>query len=157
MLYFSNLKKEDLHKYSRLVRPEVNSEDYYCHKTLLKEWNNIKSYVLMNEQREWIGWCAFSTEGTVCNPTGSKIIGSVIFPKFRNQGYCKYLYKIIFEKTIGKDKLIRINPFNDVMKKTSQKYGFAPHNTCDIWNTYFCKNKDCPKELKDLNLTEVNL
>ncbi|MFV0627454.1 MAG: GNAT family N-acetyltransferase [Alphaproteobacteria bacterium] len=157
MLYFSRLKKEDLHKYSRLVRPEVNFEDYYCHKTLLKEWNNIQSYVLMNEEREWIGWCAVSSQTNVCNPNGSNIIGSVIFPKFRNKGYAKYLYKIIFEKTAGKNKLVRINPFNDALKKISERYGFTPHQTCDIWNTYCCKSKDCPKELKELCLTEVNL
>ncbi|MDD4557000.1 MAG: hypothetical protein PHE89_06735 [Alphaproteobacteria bacterium] len=157
MLYFSNLKKEDLDKYSRMVRSEVNLADYYCPKMLLAEWDNVENYILMNEFREWIGWCAISSKENICNPNGKNIIGNVIFHQYRNQGYGKYLYKILFEKSQGKNKLIRINPFNDALKGISQKYGFKPHQTNEIWNTYTCQENHYPEELKELPLIEVEI
>lgn len=155
MLYFSRLKKEDLNKYANLTRKELSAEDYYSPKALLDDWEEIDSFVLKNSQNEWIGWCAISSKSNICNPDGKNILSSIIFPKFRGQGYSKYLYKICFDKSLGKNRLTRVNPYNDLFLKVTSKYGFTPHNTNRIWDTYVCDKNHYPEEFRSLPLTEL--
>lgn len=155
MLYFSKLKKEELAKYASLTRSELPAEEYFSPETLLAEWDEIDSYVLMNDKKEWIGWCAISSKGNVINPDGTEFLCGIVFPEFREQGYLKYLYKIYFDKSIGKPKLIAINFYHDKLLKLSERYGFKPHKTNIIWNTYTCEKDIYPEEFKKLELTEL--
>ncbi|MDR1694319.1 MAG: hypothetical protein LBR70_03905 [Lactobacillaceae bacterium] len=155
MLYFSKLKKEDLSKYALLTRGELPAEEYLAPELLLNEWGDIDSYILMNSDKEWIGWCAISSKGSVCNPDGTEFLCGVVFPQYRNQGYLKYLYKIYFDKSIGKPKLIAINFYHDKLINLSERYGFRPHQTNRIWNTYFCEKDMYPEEIRDLKLKEL--
>lgn len=155
MLYFSKLKKEELNKYAELTKGQLAAEEYFSTETLLKDWNEVDSYVLMTENKEWIGWCAISSKGNIINPEGTEFLCGIVFPQFRGKGYLKYLYKIYFDKSIAKPKLMAVNFYHDKLLNLSERCGFKPHKTNIIWNTYICEKDTYPEELRDLELTEL--
>lgn len=156
MLYFSKLKKEELSKYAQLTRKELSAEEYFSPEVLLEEWDEIDSFVLKNKDGEWVGWCAISSKGNICNPDGKDFLCGVIFPEYRGKGYSKYLYKIYFDKSLGLPKLISVSPYQDKLVNLSQRCGFKPHSTNKIWNTYECDKDYYPDELNGLKLVELS-
>lgn len=123
---------------------------------LLKKWDCLKGWVLMTQDKEWIGCCFIDSKLHKYNPNGIHFLEYCTFPRFRGQGYAKYLLKIQFDNAIGMKKSVCINPDNSASVAVAIKYGFKALETHKSWMVYICDNNYYPPELKELELELVN-
>ena len=151
MVFYADFKKEDLEKYHFLAEMEFPPKDYCAPDYLLERWDFLKSFLLLDEKKNWLGWCSLSFKPHEYNPTGAHFLESVIFNGFKGKGYSKYLYKIKFDNSIGMFKSGCIDPKNKVAKIVAEKYGFKHTGKSQHWDLYTCDKNHYPLQLKEIN------
>jgi hypothetical protein len=158
-VFYRDFKKEDLDKWGSLAKTEFSISDFCDKKYLLKNWKNLKGYILQNDKDEWMGVVWLDFDGNKYNLNGCHILEVVLFPKFRNSIFIRYLGKIIFEKSKGLKKSASVRPSNIaptiIMKKLGFKKAGREWYFFGYWNDYVCDANFYPKELKDIKLQYI--
>ncbi len=148
MIYYRPFLKTDLDTWENLARPEFSEADFCSKKYFLDNWDNINGFVLYNQKNEWIGCCFLKSGYQAHNPDGIHFLEVITFPQFRNKGYGKYLYKIMFDSAIDKTKSVCINPENTPSMNLAKKYGFTYIATRHGRHVLMCDKDHYPDELK---------
>ena len=91
MLCYREMRKEDLARWEELAKSEFLEEDFCSASYLRNKWRKIKGWILMTPDKEWIGCCFVDSYLHRYNPEGIHFLEYCTFPKFRGQGYAKYL------------------------------------------------------------------
>ena len=154
-LFYRDIKKEDLPIWEKLAKSEFLEDDFCDEKYLLEIWEKLKGWILLSDNGEWIGCCFIDSNFHKYNSNGIHFLESCIFPKFRGQGYAKYLAKIRFDASIGYRKSICINPDNKASIAVATKYGFKELEPHKSWIVYICEKDYYPQELKKLELEYI--
>lgn len=137
---------KEMDTYVRLTKPEFHPNDWCEPEYLIEEWETLKAFVLF-EGNEWAGWCAVNNKQTSFNPGGAHFLSAVTFPGFRGKGYVKYLYKALFDCSLGKRKSACIHDDNFTSIYAAEKYGFKQQGTYKEWNLYYCEANIYPPGL----------
>jgi len=151
-LCYRDFTKEDFPKWDAVARSEFLEGDFCDSAYLLKIWDLLKGWILLGEDGDWTGCCFIDFRRHEYNVGGAHFLEAVVFPKYRGQGYAKYLMKIMFGHSKGYRKSCCIAPANAVSIRNAMKYGFKKIGPHKIWDAYVC-DKDCyPPELENLEL-----
>lgn len=156
MLCYREMRKEDLARWEELAKSEFLEEDFCSASYLRNKWRKIKGWILMTPDKEWIGCCFVDSYLHRYNPEGIHFLEYCTFPKFRGQGYAKYLVKLQFDYAAGVKKSACINSGNDASIAVLTKYGFRAVAPRKSWTVYLCDADYYPSELKDLELEQVS-
>lgn len=151
-MYYRSFLKSDIDEYIKRASTEFKPDDFCDKGYLLERWNKLKCFILLDENDDWIGWCALSFKDRDYNPKGVHFLAGVIFPKYRACGYSKYLFKIRFDHTENQQKSSCVSAKNKPSIRNMEKYGFVQHGTHKIWNLYLCSANYYPSELKEISL-----
>lgn len=155
-LYYRSLEKKDLAKWEELAKPEFSEEDFCSRDYLLNRWNSTKGWVLMTPEKEWIGCCFINFKFHEYNRGGVHFLEWCIFPKFRKQGYAKYLVKLCFDSSAGFQKSICIHLENSASTALARKYGFKELEMHKCWMVFICDKDFYPPELVNLDISYCN-
>ncbi|HOY47174.1 MAG TPA: hypothetical protein PLZ05_01040 [Alphaproteobacteria bacterium] len=156
-IFYRDLTKQDLKQWVALAKSEFSISDFCDENYLLKGWDHLRGYVLQNNNNEWMGvvWLDFEGNGKY-NPDGCHILEVVLFPKYRNSTFIKYLGKIIFDNAHGLKKSASVRPGNKAPTYIMQRLGFKITGRewyfFGFWNNYICDADFYPKELKNITL-----
>ncbi len=151
MLYYRPFLKTDLDMWENLARSEFSESDFCDKKYFMENWDKINGFILYNKENEWIGCCFLKSGYQAHNPEGMHFLEVITFPQFRNKGYAKYLYKIMFDRACGKTKSVCINPDNTASMNLAKKYGFAYIAMRHGRHVLLCDKDYYPDELKRLD------
>jgi len=154
-LFYTDLTFFDLFKWEKLAEKEFLPEDFCSYDYLMKDLDKIDGFILFNEKKEWIGCCFNDRKYHSYNPHGIHFLQACVFPKYRSQGYGKYLIKINFDHSIGYQKSVCINPENSASIALCSKYGFKETCLHKSWKVFICEKNFYPVELNYLNLLYV--
>jgi len=156
-LFYRDMESYDLFFWEKFAENEFLVGDFCSYDYLMKDWDKINGWVLFNEEQEWIGCCFNSRKSHDFNPLGIHFLQACTFPKYRRQGYGKYLIKINHDHAVGYKKSVCINPENSASIALCSKYGFKETTFYKSWKVFICEDNYYPTELKYLDLLYVKI
>ncbi len=157
-LYYRSLKEEDFKTWEDLAKKEFLENDFCDANFLEKNKSRIKGWVLLDNNKEWIGCCFISTRTRYYNENGVHFLEICTFPNYRNKGYGKYLVKIMFDNTLNSEKSVCINQDNIPSIRLFTEYGFKyfDKHKSGLWNIYKCDKSYYPEILKDVKIINID-
>jgi len=153
-MFYRKIEKEDLSMWEKLAQSEFLEDDFCPKDYIIENWEFINGWILMTDDSEWIGCFFNSTQQFDFNSRGIHFLQICIFPKFRRKDNGKYLMKIAFDKSIGLQKSVCINPNNLPSIKLFEKYGFIETNVYEKWLVYICDKNYYPLSLNNIEIFE---
>ncbi len=152
-LLYRQMQKSDLDEWERLAKHEFLNGDFCDKAYLLKDWSDIRGWILMDESGEWLGCCFLDYTHNPWNPDGVHFLESCVFSKFQKRGFSKYLAKLRFDRTIGIQKSACIQPNNTTSIIAISKFGFKKSEIkFEIWDIYICDKDHYPQEFNNLEM-----
>lgn len=152
MISYRPLETGDFERYEKETKTQFVTGDWCSPADLLEDWDKLRAYVLYDGD-EWAGFCAL-TIGVphVYNPNGAHFLQVVTFEPFRNKGYTRYLYKLLFEDARGLYKTACIHADNLPSTAAAKRYGLERVGTHKQWDLYACAADYFPDNLQSVRL-----